>query len=369
MVRNAAHDSICACSADEVVDAVLHRYAEARQIGDGLTEQALQAVGRSMATAGPVVVNPTARDRSGMVEVVVPAVGEVGPDVQVLSERSGMPGSITLDGETVRNMLGLLQGARIDDQAYVTDVSLAEDETGLDVTMVVGPEPREGAPIEEVKRELYTRLTARPDTEVRLIIDQPPIRRILARPAPVPGFGWGHFSPAPLGHPVRLDQDDDTRVTLANGLVTVVVAPGDGTFSIDGVARLRPSRGRRRPRRHVQLLAAHPRHGRRHADLGGGHAGRHRSRPRQRRHHRHLRMARVRRRPHPRPGRRPGRHGDDHRGGAGRRATGPGPHPLGEPLPRPPAPGPPTPALPRYHLRGRVRLHRGRAGTDRRGSE
>ncbi len=235
MVRNAAHDSICACSADEVVDAVLHRYAEARQIGDGLTGQALHAVGRSMASAGPVVVNPTARDRSGVVEVVVPAVGEVGPEVQVLSERSGMPGSITLDGETVRNMLGLLQGARIDDQAYVTDVSLAEDETGLDVTMVVGPEPREGAAIEEVKRELYTRLTARPDTEVRLIIDQPPVRRVLARPAPVPGFGWAHFAPAPLEHPVHLEVEDDTGVTLANGLVTVVVTPGDGTFSIDGV--------------------------------------------------------------------------------------------------------------------------------------
>ncbi len=60
-----------------------------------------------------------------MVDVVVPAVGEPGPDLQVLSERSGLPGSITLDGETVRNMLGLLQGARIDDEAYVTDVSLA----------------------------------------------------------------------------------------------------------------------------------------------------------------------------------------------------------------------------------------------------
>ena len=29
MVRNSAHDSICACSVDDVVDAVLHRYAEA----------------------------------------------------------------------------------------------------------------------------------------------------------------------------------------------------------------------------------------------------------------------------------------------------------------------------------------------------
>ena len=36
LVLNSAHDSSCACSADEVVDQVLVRYHEARQIGDGL---------------------------------------------------------------------------------------------------------------------------------------------------------------------------------------------------------------------------------------------------------------------------------------------------------------------------------------------
>jgi len=235
MVRNSAHDSICACSADDVVDAVLHRYAEARHLGDGLTEQALHTIGRSMASAGPVLVNPTFRERSGMVDVVVPAVGEAGPHVQVLSERSGLPGSITLDGETVRNMLGLLQGARIDDEAYVTDVSLAEDETGLDVTLVIGPEPREGVPVEEIKRELYSRLSARPDLEVRLTIDQPPIRRELARQVAVPGFGWHRFTPAPLAHPVRLEGDRDSGLTLTNDLLTVTVDPVSGTFSLDGV--------------------------------------------------------------------------------------------------------------------------------------
>ena len=236
VIRNSAHDSICACSADDVVDAVLHRYAEARHIGEGLTEQALHAVGRSMALAGPVVVNPSAQERGGLVDVVVPAVGEAGPHVQVLSERTGLPGSITLDGETVRNMLGLLQGARIDDQSYVTDVSLAEDETGLDVTMVIGPEPRDGVPVEEVKRELFTRLTARPDTEVRLIIDQPPIRRVLARQQPVPGFGWARFAPAALEHPVSAGPTPDGGATLGNGRVTVVVDPATGTYSLDGLA-------------------------------------------------------------------------------------------------------------------------------------
>ena len=235
VIQNSAHDSICACSADDVVDAVLHRFAEARHIGEGLTEQALHTLGRSMSAAGPVVVNPSAQTRSGMVDVVVPAVGDPGPDIQVLSERSGLPGSITLDGETVRNMLGMLQGARIDDQAYVTDASLAEDETGLDVTLVIGPEPREGVPVEEIKRELYSRLTARPDIEVRLLIDQPPIRRALARQAAVPGFGWGRYSPAPLANPVRLEGDATSGLTLANDLITVSVDATMGTFSLNGV--------------------------------------------------------------------------------------------------------------------------------------
>jgi mannosylglycerate hydrolase len=234
MLRNAAHDSICACSVDDVVDAVLHRYAEARHIGQGLTDVALAAVATSMAAAGPVVVNPSARDRSGAVEMMVAAAGEPGPDVQVLSERAGLPGSITLDGETVRNILGLIQGARIDNDAYITDVSLAEDETGLDITVVIGTEPREGVPVEEIKRELFTRLTARPDTEVRFVLDQPPVWRVLARQDEVPGFGWARFVPAPLLHPVRVDGEAATTVTLSNGLVTVSIDTEDGTFSING---------------------------------------------------------------------------------------------------------------------------------------
>ena len=234
MIRNSAHDSICACSIDEVVDAVLHRYAEARAIGQGLAGEALTALARSMAGAGPLVANPTARDRSGLVEVVVSAAGGPSPDVQVLSERAGLPGSITLDGETVRNMLGLIQGSRIDNDTYVTEVPLTEDDTGLDITIVLGTDPREGVPIEEIKRELYTRLTARPETEVRLKLDQPPVRRILARQEEVPGFGWSRFAAAPLSHPARLESEGTDPVCLDNGLVTVVIDATDGTFSVNG---------------------------------------------------------------------------------------------------------------------------------------
>jgi alpha-mannosidase len=234
MIRNAAHDSICACSVDEVVDAVHHRYAEARQIGEGLTGEALAAIGASLTEPGTSVVNPAAGERAGMVDLVVPALGDPGPDVQVIAQRAGLPGTITLNGATVVSMLGLIQGSRIDEDTYVTGVSLTEDDTGLDITLTLGPEALVGVPIEEIKRELFTRLTAYPDTEVRVTIDQPAMRRILARQEPVPGFGWAAFAPAHLAHPVTAD-DSNSVATLSNGLMTVVVDPSDGTFSLNGV--------------------------------------------------------------------------------------------------------------------------------------
>ena len=48
VIRNSAHDSICACSVDEVCDAVLHRFAEATQIADGA-----RGAGRSTRSARP----------------------------------------------------------------------------------------------------------------------------------------------------------------------------------------------------------------------------------------------------------------------------------------------------------------------------
>jgi mannosylglycerate hydrolase len=253
VVRNAAHDSICACSVDDVVDAVLHRFASARQIADGVAGRALKALGQSMAEPGSVVVNPSAHARPGMVELVVGAELPPGDDVQVLSERMGLPGQMTLDANTVRTVLGMLQGPKIDNDAWVHDVRIDEDETGIDLTVAIGPDERPGVAIAEAKQDLYTRLGARPDVMVRVRLDQPPIRRIAARVAAVPGFGWRSFTPAPLAHPVTVtigagdDADsgadegadsgaDEGAVVLANGLVTVVVEPTDGTFTVDGLA-------------------------------------------------------------------------------------------------------------------------------------
>ncbi len=65
VVRNAAHDSVCACSADDVVAAVLARYAEATHVAEAVTAQALAGLGASLSVTGPVIVNPSARAAAG----------------------------------------------------------------------------------------------------------------------------------------------------------------------------------------------------------------------------------------------------------------------------------------------------------------
>ena len=236
VVRNAAHDSICACSADDVTRTVLDRYAEARQIGEALADQARRAIAVSMAAPGTTIVNPTASTRSGMVEVVVAVEGGAEAHTQALSEHTGMAGTFTVRAPAVASLLGVMQGDRIDDDTFVTEADLSEDESGIVLRVELGSHSRAADRVEEVKRELYSRLVSRSDAEVRITVDQPAVRRVLARQAAVPGFGWSSFAPARLEHPVRVLDDGESPVTLSNGLVTVVVDAGDGTFSVDGHA-------------------------------------------------------------------------------------------------------------------------------------
>ena len=86
LVLNSAHDSSCACSSDEVVDQVLVRYDEARQIGDGLTRDAVRALAAQVDAPARRDASSRTRPpaaRSGLVDARVPGTGPchfVGPD-------------------------------------------------------------------------------------------------------------------------------------------------------------------------------------------------------------------------------------------------------------------------------------------------
>ena len=233
MIRNSAHDSICACSVDDVVDAVLHRFAEARQIGDGVAAKSLAALARSLSAPGITVVNSSARPRGGVVEVIVTDEHDVPGDLQVISERGGLPGTMTVDAGTVRSVLGLLQGPKIDNDTWIQDVTFEDADDGIHLDIKLGSEEMPGVPIAEVKQDLYTALGARPDAMVHVALVQPRIRRVLAKTAPVSGFGWAPFSATTVASPAEGSDDDAIRLT--NGLVDVVLDPANGTFSVDGL--------------------------------------------------------------------------------------------------------------------------------------
>jgi hypothetical protein len=231
VIRNSAHDSICACSADEVGAAVLHRFAEARQIADGLTSRALDALARSMAKAGTVVVNPSARTRGGLVELVLTGEGPV-PGTQVLEERPAVLADLTMTGRELGGLLGQIRSQQLDETTFVNAVEVEEGDDGLDIVLHADARLRTELLVEEVKRDLYARAGARPDAPVRVRITQPPARRLLARINGVPGYGWKGWAADDPGPPVHVEG----TTVMDNAVVRVEVDPGTGTFSIDGVA-------------------------------------------------------------------------------------------------------------------------------------
>lgn len=228
VIRNAAHDSICGCSADEVNAAVLHRYAESTRVADALAERAMVRV---LATSGQdaVVANPTVRSRGGVLESVVD--GDVAPPhTQQLTVRPAHERLVTLDRRTAVQVV--LRAAMEDPKVSKVSVDEVADSTDIIATVI-----SDRAPKDIDAKALLDRLEALaesdPDALVHLEVQRPTATQlVLLRTADVPGFGWRGVAPADLGeHAVRTE-----GMGLSNGLVTVEPDQGDGTFSIDGIA-------------------------------------------------------------------------------------------------------------------------------------
>ena len=232
VIRNSAHDSICACSADEVCDAVLHRFAEAGQIADGLATRALEALALSMSEPGMVVVNPSARARGGVVELTIPGEGPV-DGAQLIEARPAVLSEQCVSGRDLTRILSQLRSQQIDDHTYINAVEVEEDEGGLEIVFGADSRLRTEFVVEEMKRELYARVGGRSDLTVRVRIQQPPTRRVLARVDQVPGYGWSMWDPAvPAPRAVRTEGE----TVMDNGLTRVEVDPELGTFAVDGLA-------------------------------------------------------------------------------------------------------------------------------------
>ena len=230
VVRNSAHDSICACSADEVVAAVLHRFDEAIDIGHGLVDRAMRALATEAGGDRPLVVNASARPRSGTVAVEVPGT-EVPPGTQSIARRPAHE-LLHTTGRAQAEQIVLREldiNPRIRDVTIVetgdstVEITLHADATELDPPMV--------APISARLRELAAAGPA--DGPVRIFEVRLPSQTLLTRVRDVPGLGWRRLQFDELGDVAPVTT---TLTSMSNGLLSVGIDTASGTWSLDGQA-------------------------------------------------------------------------------------------------------------------------------------
>jgi hypothetical protein len=224
VLRNSAHDSICACSVDEVCDAVLHRFAEATQIAEGLADRAVQALAATVPGDGPVIVNPSPRTRGGVVEVRLRGEGTP-PGCQLVSERPAE--RILMDDTPIE--IATVTVAELEYLQAILSFTL-EDLDGLEL-IHVEREPGGTLVTPPVRAELASLREQRTGQQVRVRVTSPPAVTLLARVDDVPGYGWRSWTDpaAPTVAPVVAKP-----LSLSNGILDVQVDPMVGTFSING---------------------------------------------------------------------------------------------------------------------------------------
>jgi hypothetical protein len=214
--------------------AVLHRYAEATRIAEGLTVRAVDALGATLAGRGPVVVNPSARDRGGLVELVLDGDAEL-PGTQTLNVRPSE--MVLMEFASPSLAAGIV--AELD---YAPRFHSAAIEATDDDSVLFRAERRAGggsliSPDDRKRLQVVLEDTA--PRQVRVRVTQDPGRKVLTHVDHVPGFGWKGWDAPTVGlgvHPVVAGADGSS---LDNGVVSVAVA-ADGTWSIDD----RPGFGR-----------------------------------------------------------------------------------------------------------------------------
>lgn len=231
LVRNAAHDSICACSHDEVVDAVLLRYAEATTTADAIAARAVADAGRRFAEPGVYLLNAAAASRGGVAELTLPADAPAPASVQVLAE---FPAEEALHTTGAEDAPLIIAREMLAEHPDTVAVRIDEGTTPLRVHLLPVDEP--GAlSISDGLGDIGQRCAADPELQVTTVLHRAnPTRTVLARVEPVPGFGWSRFDGAAPGDPVVAHGEHG----LSNGPVTVEVDPANGTFSVNGLSGL-----------------------------------------------------------------------------------------------------------------------------------
>jgi mannosylglycerate hydrolase len=234
VIRNSAHDSICACSADEVGAAVRHRYDQATALATEAVAHALAIAGVATKRSGPVVVNPSSRRRSGVVELEWPG-SELPPGAQLLaSTRAGTEERAGQGADLAEILGGLARDGWLGADGRCDHLHIDASEYGLVLSIRQDAARRASPQVASVMAEAWAQAGARAREPLRVVVHRAASQRIAVQAEGVPGYGWSVWVPAPMGAgAVR-----GGPTWLDNGLSRLEVDLDAGTLSIDGLAGL-----------------------------------------------------------------------------------------------------------------------------------
>jgi len=204
MFQNAAHDSICGCSADEVSAQVLVRYAEAEQIARELTQRAVARIAAQVPRGAFAVVNPSPYERTDLVELEVVVPDEWGSVALELPDGSQVPTQELCRQDLIlweqkllaadvpvaiarrlhgRELFGrYVNGYRIEDGRAVLEVGDEPDPESLDVEQLL-----QDLTVATADGEWHLRVVAQPKRTVAAAVPAPPLGWTSVRPVHVSG--------------------------------------------------------------------------------------------------------------------------------------------------------------------------------------
>jgi alpha-mannosidase len=236
VIEDSAHDSICGCSIDPVVDQVLVRFSEAEQIAMTLTRRAALAAAGAVPRGSVAVLNPSPTPRAALVEaeLLVPedwaAVALELPEgsrigTQEVARKEPLLFDEAMRGDHVDDLFRRFHGReifdhawngyRIDGRTLTLEVDNDADPAWLDV--------------DGLRAEVISAMRAAPDDEWRVRVVARARRTLAASvPAPALGFTAVRAAEGDAGIPGAVRT---TERSLANDLLTVEVEPA-GTIRL-----------------------------------------------------------------------------------------------------------------------------------------
>jgi hypothetical protein len=235
LIRNSAHDSICACSSDEVARAVGQRYDSAQAIAETIIAESVGIAGVATDFAGPVVVNPSARPRRGVIELVRPGPWDAAAlGQQLLSATASGTAVRTGNGADLARILGELAAEGwLGKSGRGTAARIGEGAGDGDLMVILTQDDAASADpaMASTMAEIWARAGAGRDRPLTVRVERDASHRVAVVSPEVPGFGWAAWEPSrPADPPVTVEGE-----RVGNGLLDLQFA-ADGTFSINGVA-------------------------------------------------------------------------------------------------------------------------------------